>query len=265
MRNFGRAAAGGALCLSALVATQATPSVVQAVTIGVTSTADVVAADGNCTLREAIVAANTDTAVDECAAGSGIDSIWLSAATYTLSSPLPDITAPVTFRGPLPTGLATIDADGSGRVFTIVGNETTALSVQFLNVVITGGVAADGAGVHATHGSLRFERSWVHGNTATGDGGGMFLDHTSATIIASTISGNSANRGGGVFSAVNNPVGSGGGGPYVTNSTISGNTASLAGVRLDNPGVKISPSIIGNTWYLRIDGYNTRAKVERIK
>ncbi len=42
-------------------------------------------------------------------------------------------------------------------------------------------------------------------------------------------------------------------------------TASLAGVRVDNPAVKITPSLIGNTWYLRIDGYNTRAKVERIK
>src|SRR3546814_17501610 len=42
-------------------------------------------------------------------------------------------------------------------------------------------------------------------------------------------------------------------------------TASLAGVRVDNPAVRITPSIIGNTWYLRIDGYNTRAKVERVK
>ena len=42
-------------------------------------------------------------------------------------------------------------------------------------------------------------------------------------------------------------------------------TASLAGVRVENPAVRITPSIIGNTWYLRIDGYNTRAKVERIK
>src|SRR3546814_3308786 len=36
-------------------------------------------------------------------------------------------------------------------------------------------------------------------------------------------------------------------------------TASLAGVRVANPAVRITPSIIGNTWYLRIDGYNTRA------
>lgn len=42
-------------------------------------------------------------------------------------------------------------------------------------------------------------------------------------------------------------------------------TASLAGVRVDSPAIRITPSLIGNTWYLRIDGYNTRAKVERVK
>lgn len=41
--------------------------------------------------------------------------------------------------------------------------------------------------------------------------------------------------------------------------------ASLAGVRLDNPGVEITPSLVGNAWYMRVEGYNTRAKVERVK
>lgn len=41
--------------------------------------------------------------------------------------------------------------------------------------------------------------------------------------------------------------------------------ASLAGVRVDGPAVRINPSIMGNAWYLAIEGYNTRAKVERIK
>jgi hypothetical protein len=42
-------------------------------------------------------------------------------------------------------------------------------------------------------------------------------------------------------------------------------SASLAGVRLANPAVKITPSVIGSAWYLAIEGYNTRAKVQRIK
>ncbi len=41
--------------------------------------------------------------------------------------------------------------------------------------------------------------------------------------------------------------------------------ASLVGVRLDSPEVRINPSIAGNTWYLAVKGYNTRAKVERTK
>ncbi len=41
--------------------------------------------------------------------------------------------------------------------------------------------------------------------------------------------------------------------------------ADLAGVRLDNPKVTIRPSVIGNAWYLQVEGYNTRAKVQRVK
>lgn len=42
-------------------------------------------------------------------------------------------------------------------------------------------------------------------------------------------------------------------------------TASLVGVRKTDPAVTLTPSLVGNDWYLRIDGYNTRAKVRRIK
>lgn len=41
--------------------------------------------------------------------------------------------------------------------------------------------------------------------------------------------------------------------------------ASLAGVRKTNPKVRITPSLMGNVWYMAIEGYNSRAKVQRIK
>lgn len=41
--------------------------------------------------------------------------------------------------------------------------------------------------------------------------------------------------------------------------------ARLTGVRLDSPSVRLNPSVIGNAWYLKVEGYNTRAKVVRIK
>lgn len=41
--------------------------------------------------------------------------------------------------------------------------------------------------------------------------------------------------------------------------------ASLAGVHLDNPQVTINKSLFGGVWYLKVEGYNTRAKVERVE
>ena len=56
-----------------------------AATINVDSSSDALQNDDNCTLREAVQAANTDQAVDRCAAGSGADIIVIPAGTYTLT------------------------------------------------------------------------------------------------------------------------------------------------------------------------------------
>ncbi len=80
----------------------------RAATITVDSTAQEVpfVVNGNCTLGEAIVAANTDAAVDDCIAGAGSDEIFVPAGTYTLTAVydasggdnlgLPRITSPIT-------------------------------------------------------------------------------------------------------------------------------------------------------------------------
>jgi hypothetical protein len=39
----------------------------------------------------------------------------------------------------------------------------------------------------------------------------------------------------------------------------------LPGVRLTDPEVRINPSVLGNTWYMKVGRYNTRARVQRIK
>ena len=59
----------------------------RATTITVTTTQDELNDDGDCSLREAIQAANTDTEVDECPAGDGADTISLPSGTYFLSLP----------------------------------------------------------------------------------------------------------------------------------------------------------------------------------
>ncbi len=54
-------------------------------TINVNTTDDELNNDGDCSLREAIRAANTDTAVDGCDKGNGSDRINVPFGTYTLS------------------------------------------------------------------------------------------------------------------------------------------------------------------------------------
>lgn len=41
--------------------------------------------------------------------------------------------------------------------------------------------------------------------------------------------------------------------------------ARLTGVRMDSPVVTLKPSILGNAWYLSVEGYNATAKVRRVK
>ena len=55
-------------------------------TIAVTTTADELNADGDCSLREAVAAANYDIAVDACPAGNGGDVIDIPAGTYTVET-----------------------------------------------------------------------------------------------------------------------------------------------------------------------------------
>lgn len=66
-----------ALCVATLTALAVliTSAPSFAATIVVDSTDDALTVDGNCTLREAVKAANVNGAVDGCAAGDGADAI----------------------------------------------------------------------------------------------------------------------------------------------------------------------------------------------
>lgn len=72
--------------------------------ITVNSTVDAVDDAGNCTLRAAILAANTDAAVGGCAAGAGTDTILFNIPgagphTIALQAALPAISAPLVIDG----------------------------------------------------------------------------------------------------------------------------------------------------------------------
>src|SRR6185369_4947612 len=111
-------------------------------TITVNSTLDVAdGADGLCTLREAITAANTDTAsgptAGECGAGSNSDSDTISltglTGTITLASALPNITADVSINGPGASQL-TISGNNSFRVFSLTVSSPGAVNFSALTI-----------------------------------------------------------------------------------------------------------------------------------
>src|SRR3954467_11892046 len=67
-------------------------------TITVTTAADDTSTNSNCSLREALQAANTDHTVDACPAGRGAHTVGLSAHTYAVHGEL-DVQGTVTIRG----------------------------------------------------------------------------------------------------------------------------------------------------------------------
>ena len=74
-------------CWPSSPASSCPPRPVDAATIAVTTTVDELNTDGDCSLREAVRAANTNLAVDACPAGQNgqTDTITVPAGTYTLT------------------------------------------------------------------------------------------------------------------------------------------------------------------------------------
>src|SRR5262245_23549887 len=118
-----------------------------AVTLLVTGPGDAVAADGVVTLREALLAANSNTTVNEAAhdGSGGTDSIRFDTAgafatpqTIRLGGTALTITDAVTITGPGAANLAVSGSDQS-RVFSISGSSTY---VEINDLTIADGLAA---------------------------------------------------------------------------------------------------------------------------
>jgi CSLREA domain-containing protein len=256
-----------------------------AVGIVVNSDADIVADDGFCTLREAITAANSDSAsgatFGECAAGVGADSI-IFAADYTITLvvlQLPVVTSELTITG---NGAANSIVQGTpppaislSRVFQVAstGNLTLdGITVRHgrCTLGVFGGdcVIYNGGGIYNAGGTLTVTNSALSGNTSN-NGGGIYNEGGAVTVTNSTLSGNSvgARYGGGIYneggtltvtdSTISGNSASGGGGIYnvggtvvtVTNSTLSGNLANYGGgITNDGGTLTVTDSTLsGNT------------------
>ena len=185
-------------------------------TITVNSIADIVADDGQCTLREAITAANSDTASGalsgECVAGSGDDTIVLSAQTYRLTLAGAeeelnatgdlDITSNISLNAV--SGTATIDGNQLDRVLHIHPTVT----VTITNMIITGGKTPDGT--YGGDGSDMADGGYGgHG----GHGGGIYNAGV-LTLVNSTISNNATGDGGDGGSGGSYDYSSGGNGGF---------------------------------------------------
>ncbi len=278
-----------ALISCAIVALNGTP-IAQAATITVNTTTDEVNSDGDCSLREAIIAANTDMAVDACPAGNGADTIILPAGTYVLTivganenaahTGDLDITKDLVLVG---AGKASTILDGNGLDYVIETHSSANTRVS--DVTITGGSPA---GMRAYGGPLTLENSrvrnnpgngivvWstltlvdsrIYDNVTTTSGGGLYIYGT-ATLINSLISGNTAEGlGGGIFSqgtltlvnstVTSNSAGVDGGGistsktTHLYNATITNNTADSNGDGSGNGGGVYVSGLVSATLTVR--------------
>jgi CSLREA domain-containing protein len=230
--------------LTALIVSAAYVTPAYAAGIVVNTAGDTVNAnDGLCSLREAITAANTNTAsgpaAGECAAGSGADTISF-AGNYTITlapalGQLPNVTSPITING---NGAANtvIRAHASPntattRVFRVdsAGNLTlNALTVRNGRCNGSCAVVTESGGGIFNLGTLKVTNSSISGNSASGLAGGIYNFGGTLTVTNSIISGNSANVGGSGISSTGTTT--------VTNSTFSGNTTPGGGSGISNSG-----------------------------
>ncbi|MEZ4267583.1 MAG: OmpA family protein [Myxococcota bacterium] len=234
----------------------------QAAVITVTTELDLVAIDGMCSLREAITAANTDAPVNDCPAGSGVDSIQFAApldgGISTLVGGELLVTQDLAIVGP--SGQFLISGDGSFRVFHIASGA----GLELQNLLMTDGVALGEGGAIRNAGTLTLTDcliadSFVLGQDAGasaiggrgGFGGGVW---TSGDVVAirTEFNGNLAAGGDGGIVAAGAPSGGGGagmgGGVFnqkgdlrVINSTFTGNTVrggkGVTGLASDGSGL----------------------------
>jgi CSLREA domain-containing protein len=105
-------------------------------------------AAGTCSLRDAITAANTKTAVNACAKGNGTDTIVFNkglSGTITLGSTLPAIVHTLTIQGTF-TSPPAITISGGGLVRLLVVNTGATLNLNYL-ALTDGNSADDGGGI----------------------------------------------------------------------------------------------------------------------
>ena len=190
----------------------------QAAGIPVAAGVVAVAADGQCSLIEAIINANDDaqTHVD-CNAGSGADTLILPpASTYNLT------TSYATYGGDtgLPQITSDITIDGAGSTIARTAGNIRLLAVSSSGILTLNSLTlsagnrptdAGGGAIYNNGGSVIINDSTLRDNSASGsEGGGAIRTRGGSVVInRSTLTGNQAsnsNGGGALYSTDNASV-----------------------------------------------------------
>jgi CSLREA domain-containing protein len=238
-----------------------------AATITVNSAADTAANDGVCTLREAIIAANTDTAsgamAGECAAGSGSDTIVFSIPgagvhTIVLGSALPTITTQITIDGYTQPGASANTLAVGDDAVILIELDASALPSSTVVMNVTGSNSTiRGLDIHGNAGTNLALIAIQGGDNNAIEGNFIGIDPTGTA--GSSGNGNGVamffpvgvnNRVGGPAPAQRNVISGNGGGITVSQvgagTTIQGNyvgTNAAGTAALPNfTGMQIQPS-----------------------
>ena len=225
-----------------------------AATITVTSKLDT-ADPGKCRLRDAITAANTNTATGDCPAGTaGMDTIGfslgiqcnLTPCTITLTSALPTVTEDLTINGnnTIISGANAFRVFDLGNVTVTISNlsirngnvsglggainmsdaaSTSGTTLTLTNVFFSSNHADYGGAIYEPRGTLTIINSNFSGNTA-GISGGAILEERSGSILVvdnSIFNNNTAVDDGGALGLVSVA--------FISHSTFSGNSAAFGG------------------------------------
>lgn len=255
-----------------------TPGTALGAVIRVTTPTDETSGNGECSLREAIMSANSDGAsVADCVNGFGSDLIVVPSGRYRLTmngaNELGDLdlagTATIRGAGARRTTIARgpgfvdriFEMTNGGNVLEdlkisggIGGTDGGGIFIQAGGILqgrrlnITGNRAEYGGGISSISGTLFLSDSVVAGNLGENSGGGMYLAGT-VRLTNVTVHGNRANNGaGGIFMNSSNAV--------VRHTTIAGNRAdddnsgggAYGGMLIQGGGLTLQGSIVsGNT------------------
>ncbi|HWM23709.1 MAG TPA: choice-of-anchor Q domain-containing protein [Chthoniobacterales bacterium] len=222
MRRFLASLAAPVAIITLLFAATASIQSAHAATLFVTNTAD----SGAGSLRDTIAAASDGDTIQFDAA--------LNGQAITLTSGELLIDKNLTINGPGANLLAVQRSTASGtpafRIFRAAMPSTEPGSITIAGLTISNGNDPElGGGIVSIARTLTISRCVISGNSAP-NGGGLYCGGMHGTLLAvnvidSTISGNSSTTGGGIYVTGPYFYGFGGAALAITNSTISGNTA----------------------------------------